>query len=212
MPDSASLPSQRSPQYAVDPLFPERWSPRAMTGARLDLETLNSLLEAARWSPSSGNSQPWVFVHALRGTPAFAAFQEVLSEGNRPWCARAGALVLLAARTRDEAKQRALPHAEFDCGSAWMALALQASLSGLVAHAMAGFDSEAAARTAELPPDLKPMVMIALGRRADKETLEEKYRPREFPSDRRPVDAFAFAGRYGETHPGVIPAEGIAGS
>ncbi len=212
MPDSSPQPSPRAPQYPVDALFPDRWSPRAMTGARLDIETLNSLLEAARWSPSSGNSQPWVFVHALRGTPAFQAFHEVLTEGNRPWCARAGALVLLATRTRDDAKQRALPHAEFDCGSAWMALALQASLFGLVSHAMAGFDSEAAARTAALPQGVKPMVMIALGRRAGKETLEEKHRVREFPSDRRPVEAFAFAGRYGETHPGMIPAEGIPGA
>ena len=52
----------------LHPLLAGRWSP-----ARFDPEhvvsgaELASLLEAARWAPSAGNSQPWSFLAGGRG-------------------------------------------------------------------------------------------------------------------------------------------------
>lgn len=185
----------RSPSHPVDPLFPRRWSPRAMSGAPVDREALLTLLEAARWSPSGGNGQPWRFVHATRGTPAFAAFLAALVPGNQEWAHAAGALVLLAARTvREDGKPA--PSAAFDAGAAWMAFALQATISGLAVHAMGGFDREAARAAAALPPGVEPQVMIAVGHHGPAEALPERLRAREAPSERLPLSAIAFEGRY----------------
>jgi hypothetical protein len=63
MPSAAAL--ERAPEHAVDPLFVQRWSPRAFTGEALPEATLMSLFEAARWAPSAMNAQPWRFVYAL---------------------------------------------------------------------------------------------------------------------------------------------------
>ncbi len=186
----------RTPAHPVDPLFPRRWSPRAMSGAPIGREALLTLLEAARWAPSGGNGQPWRFVWALRGTPAFEALLAALVPGNREWAHAAGALVLLAARTvRDDGKPAA--SAAFDAGAAWMALALQGTLSGLVVHAMGGYDAAAARAAAALPDDLQPQVVIAVGHPGPAEALPERLRAREAPSDRLPLEALAREGRWG---------------
>ncbi len=54
----------RRPTAPVDPLFVERWSPRAFDPRPIPRETLLSLFEAARWAPSARNEQPWLFLFA----------------------------------------------------------------------------------------------------------------------------------------------------
>ena len=53
--------NSRTADYPIDPLFLERWSPRAFTDEAISERDLLTLLEAARWAPSSFNSQPWRF-------------------------------------------------------------------------------------------------------------------------------------------------------
>jgi nitroreductase len=185
----------RTSSLPVDPLFLRRWSPRAMSGVALTRAELLPLLEAARWAPSGGNGQPWRFAYALAGTPHFDRFLATLVPGNREWCLRAGALVLLAAKVvRDDGK--AAPSAPFDAGAAWMGLALQGTLSGLVVHAMGGYDKEAARAAAALPAGLEPQVMIAVGHPGRVEELPEKLREREVPSGRLPLESLVVEGRF----------------
>jgi nitroreductase len=168
-----------------------------MSGAPLTRDQLLPLLEAARWAPSGGNGQPWRFVFALAGTPHFDRLLAALVPGNREWCLRAGALLLLSAKVvRDDGKPA--PSAPFDAGAAWMALALQGTLSGLVVHAMGGFDREAARAAVALPAGQEPQVVIAVGLPGPVEALLEKLRERELPSDRVPLEALVVEGR----HPG----------
>lgn len=167
-----------------------------MSGDPVPREAVLSLLEAARWAPSSGNGQPWRFVWALRGTPAFDALLATLVPGNREWAHRAGALVLVAARTvRDDGKPWA--SAPFDAGAAWMALALQGTISSLVVHAMGGFDRDAARAAAALPGGVEPQAVVAIGLPGRVEDLPEKHRAREEPNGRLRVAEIAFEGRYG---------------
>jgi nitroreductase len=179
----------------IEPFFLSRWSGRAFTGAPLPDGALGSLLEAARWSPSSGNNQPWRFVYALRGTVAFKAFHDLLAPGNKPWCEKASALLVVASRVVRDDGRPARTHA-FDTGAAWMSLALQAHLLGLVAHGMEGFDYEGAAQVIGLPADHKVQCMVAVGPPGRREDLPEPYRGREEPSDRRPSVSFAFESRF----------------
>jgi nitroreductase len=185
----------RVPEHPIDPLFLRRWSPRAMSGAPVARAQLQVLLEAARWSPSAGNGQPWRFVYALRDTPSFPPFLDCLDEGNRAWCGRAGALVLLAARMiRPDG--RAAASAPFDCGAAFMAFALQGTLLGLVVHPMGGFDRDRTRLAAALAPGMEPQVMIAVGLPGDVQDLSERDRGRERPSGREPQAAWSREGRW----------------
>ncbi|MCS6899053.1 MAG: nitroreductase family protein [Myxococcales bacterium] len=185
----------RKADFDIDPLFLERWSPRAMSGQPVAEADLRRLFEAARWAPSSGNSQPWRFVYARAGTSDFDRFFGLLAQGNRPWCARAGALILLAARTVND-QGKPMPSASFDTGAAWMALALQGTKMGLVVHAMGGFDAERSKVEVGLPPEVVPCCMIAVGQPGSVEDLPEPYRSREQPNDRKPQATFVSEGKY----------------
>ena len=70
--------SARTSTHPINEIFLNRWSPRAYTGEAIPRQTLLSILEAARWAPSAFNVQPWRFLYALRDTPQWDAFLNLL--------------------------------------------------------------------------------------------------------------------------------------
>jgi nitroreductase len=166
-----------------------------MSGEALTQAELDRLFEAARWAPSSNNNQPWRFSYARASTPEFATFLDLLVPGNRLWCERAGALLVTLSKTTFDNGNPSRTHT-FDAGSAWMSLALQASAMGLVAHGMQGFDYDAARTRLGVPDEYAVECMIALGHPGRVEDLPDYLQAREVPSDRKPIEAFAFEGRF----------------
>jgi len=179
--------SQRQAEHPILAIFHQRWSPRAMTGDAIDRADLMALFEAARWAPSAYNGQPWRFFFAMRDTEHWNGFFGLLGDFNKLWCAQAGALVLLASKTTFDHNGEPARLYAFDAGAAWQNFALEATHRGLVAHAMQGFDHVAAKSVLNLPGEIDPMIMIAVGHRASAETLPESLRSRETPSGRRPL-------------------------
>ena len=59
-------------RYPIHDLLKRRWSPRAFSGRPVEPDALRSLLEAARWAPSSSNEQPWSFLVATKDDQAGA--------------------------------------------------------------------------------------------------------------------------------------------
>lgn len=167
-----------------------------MSGEPIDETELLTLFAAAHWAPSSGNSQPWRFLYARRDTEHWPLFFDLLNEGNKTWCHRAAALIVFISRTTHEQSGRVLRTHSYDTGSAWMSLAYQAWMKGLVAHGMAGFDYERAKATLSVPDDFTVEAMAAVGKPGAKEELPSQHLAREFPSQRRPVTELVFAGPY----------------
>ena len=58
----------RASDHPIDAMFLQRWSPRAFMEDAISERDLLTILEAARWAPSSFNAQPWRFLYARRGT------------------------------------------------------------------------------------------------------------------------------------------------
>lgn len=176
---------KRKADYAIDRMFLDRWSPRAMTGEAIATEDLMVLFEAARWAPSSYNYQPWRLLYAHRDSEHWAIFFDLLVEFNQSWAKDAGALVVFVSRTHfDFNGEPAVTHS-FDTGAAWENLALQGSLKGLVVHGMQGFDYERARAELNIPEGFQVEAMAAIGKPADPATLSEDLRAKEAPSDRR---------------------------
>lgn len=193
------MSTARSPEYPVDPMFTERWSPRAFTGEPMPAQALLSLIEAARWAPSAMNHQPWRFVYGHAGTPGFAAILGGLVPSNQAWAHSASALIVVLSRTSTQAadgSRRANPWHAFDAGAAWASLALQGQRTGWFTHAMAGFDAEALRAALAVPAEVAIHAVVAVGKRGDPATLPEALQAREQPSPRRPVAELAAEGRY----------------
>lgn len=184
--------SPRTPDADVHPMFLDRWSPRAIGPGPLTDAQLASLFEAMRWAPSCFNEQPWLVVHATDpGSPAHARIVGLLAETNQLWAGHAALVMILFARRRLGHNDRPNRHAGFDCGAAWMALALEARALGLYAHAMAGFDPARAYTELDVPEaDYEAMAAIAVGPPGDPAALPEKLRAREAPSGRKPTAEF----------------------
>ncbi len=185
----------RNPEHPVDLLFVERWSPRAMSAEAISDAELMTLFEAARWAPSSSNNQPWRFIYAKRDTPAWQPLFDLMVEFNQSWTKNAAVLVVIVSKNDDD-KGRPMRTHTFDTGSAWMSLALQGSLKGLVVHGMAGFDYDKAKATLGLPDNYTVEAMAAIGKPGEVSTLPAGLQKRESPSDRKKVSEFVFEGKF----------------
>jgi nitroreductase len=188
----------RTADHPIAPLFLERWSPRAFTGEAIERPVLMTIFEAARWAPSSYNSQPWRFVYALRDTPAWETFLGLLVPGNQAWAKQAAVLIVTASKTTMAPRGTDMPSYShsFDAGAAWQNLALQATQLGWHAHGMVGLDMPRAAAELGVPDGYRVEMAIAIGRLGDKSTLPEAYQAMEAPNGRDPVASFAFEGKF----------------
>lgn len=190
--------STRIPDYPINPLFINRWSPRAMSGEDLTDKELMTLFEAARWAPSSYNNQPWRFIYAKRNTHFWKPFLELLAPSNQTWAQHAAVLLIIASHKTFSWNDKPSRTHSFDTGAAWENLALQASLQSIVAHGMEGFDYQKAQEQIQLPQEYTVEAMIALGKPGNKKDLPEELQKREEPSDRNKLATWTFEGVFTE--------------
>jgi len=198
---AALVTQPRQPDHPIHSLFTDRWSPRAFTGEAIDTPGLLTLLEAARWAPSSYNAQPWRFVYAQRETTGWQPIFDSLDEFNQGWAQRAAALVVFVsaedATFPGSSEPAPNPNHAFDTGAAWVSLAFQATLSGWSTHGMAGFDADKLRAAIDLPRGYVIQAVVAIGRRGDEGVLPRELQARETPNNRRPLAQSATEGRFG---------------
>ena len=167
----------------VDRQFVERWSSRDFDGTPLTQEQMDTLLEAMRWTPSSYNEQPWK-LHYPKTKERQQDFFNLLAEGNQEWAKNAGALFFLVAKRKLSKTGEENRHYAFDTGAAWMALALQAYLMGLSAHAMGGFNEEQAYSVLDIARDeYEIFAAVAVGKPTQKAKETEERTSRKTPTE-----------------------------
>jgi len=192
--------NSRDSEYPIDPMFLDRWSPRAFTGEIIEEAQLLTILDAAHWAPSSANQQPWRFIYALKGSEHWEKFVGLLNEFNQEWAKNSSALIFVVSRAFTgefgSAEQKSSYTHSFDAGTAWGHLAMQARFSGFYAHGMGGIHHNLIAETFSIPEGYRVEAGVALGRIADKSVLSERNRAREIPSQRRPLSEVAFNGTF----------------
>jgi len=191
-----NVSAHRQPEHPVEPLLVKRWSPYALSGEPITRDQLMTLLDAIRWAPSSYNEQPWRVIYALRDTPQWHPMFDLLVEANQGWARNAAALFLIAGKKTFTQNGKPNPVFKFDCGSAWQNLALQATSMGLFAHGMAGFNHNQAPSVLDIPDDYEVCAMAAVGKPGNVDDLPEAKRDGEKPNGRKPIDEFAFEGKF----------------
>jgi nitroreductase len=175
-------------EHPVLDVLAGRWSPRAFDAeAAIDESKLAAALEAARWTPSANNVQPWRFIVARRGTAVHAQIVDSLMGFNQQWAANAAVLVVAVAETAT-ADGTPITHAVYDLGQAVAHFSVQAHNDGLYVHQMSGFDPEVVREFADLEPRFSAVTVIAVGEFGDVEALPEVLQQRETaPRVRRPI-------------------------
>lgn len=176
------MPTATSVRNATDttiaPQLAERWSPRGFDATHtIEREDLLSVVEAARWAPSAGNTQPWAFVAARRGTPAFEAIQGALAGFNQIWAPAASALLVFAVVPERAGRMQAF--SAYDLGQAAAHATVQVEHLGLNAHQMGGFDRDALHAALSLPEGVQPVTVMAIGRHDDSDAVAPEIRERD---------------------------------
>lgn len=184
------IPNERKSEYLIDKIFLERWSPRSISYENFSEKDLLTLIEAARWTPSSSNVQPWRFIYAMYGSEEWKKFYDFLDDFNHIWCKTVGALIVVISKKNSEDGKPYKLHS-FSAGSAFMSLALQARMKNLVAHGMAGFDYEKARKVLNIPSEFSVECMIAVGTQGKIEELHERMQKSEKPNQRKSLKEIA---------------------
>jgi nitroreductase len=186
-------------RYPIHPHLRTRWSPRAFSAEPVELTDLLSLFEAARWSASSGNQQPWSFIVTTTLDPeAHQKFVEVLTGRNPLWAKHAPVLVLGVIQ-RENASGRQNRYAMYDLGQAVANLTFQATELGLSVRQMGGFDADLARRAFNIPETHEPVVSIAIGYAGHPEDLPEAMIEQELaPRQRKEIESFVFENGWQE--------------
>ena len=187
--------NNKSTEYPIDDIFLQRYSSRAMSGEAISKEEIMTLFEAARWSPSSMNAQPWRFIYAMCGSPEFEKFFSLIMEKNQIWAKNSSALILLISKNNLDDGSFSAPHS-FDAGAAWENLALQATSMKFVSHAIGGFDKKLAKENLKISDDYTIEIMIAIGKPGKIEDLPEALQAREKPSQRKNLKEIIFEGSF----------------
>jgi nitroreductase len=192
--------NHRQADFPIEPMFLNRWSPRAFADTRMSEAELLTILEAGRWAPSAFNSQPWRFAYALRGTEQWQTIFPILNDFNQGWAKSAAAIVIVISKTHftaPGATEAKLSYSHsFDAGAAWGAIAHQAQLDGFQAHGMTGIHFDKAVEILGIPAGYRVEAAIAIGKVGDKSQLPEQLQARETPSPRRPLSEIAFNGTF----------------
>jgi nitroreductase len=193
--------------YPIEELLKRRWSPRAFADRPIEPEKLLRLWEAARWSASTANQQPWHFIVATKQDEAeHTRLLSCLRENNQQWASRAPVLMVSVAKLTFDANGEPNRHALHDVGLAVANLITQATALGLGVHQMAGFYPDRVRELYGVPEGFEPVAGIVLGYPGDPDILPDDLRQRELaPRVRKPLESFVFQGAWGQISPLVRP-------
>jgi nitroreductase len=182
----------------INGLAQSRWSPRAFLDKPVEPEKLRSLFEAARWSASGGNEQPWRFIVGVNRDETWQKIFESLDEGNKIWNEKVPVLILAIGYTISSWDGNISGYYHYDTGQAVAHLSVEAMNQGLHVHQMGGFSAEKARELFSIPENCQPLTAIAAGYIGDPETLPEKLRQRELQErTRKELPEIVFSGKFG---------------
>jgi nitroreductase len=141
-----------------------RCSVRSFAPGELDASTVKKLLEAAVRAPTAGNMQPWHFVVVRSAEVKQALASAAYGQG---FVAQAPVVIVVCAEPERSAARYGLRGRDLYClqdtSAATEHILLAATALGLGACWVGAFDEQAAARTLDLPAQLRPVAMVPIG-------------------------------------------------
>lgn len=170
-----------------------RVSCRAYLDRPVERETINTLIEAARWAPSACNSQTWRFVAVTDRT----TIARISAEAMRPvipnrWLAQAPLIIAGCSRldivaNRLGARVTGVAYYQVDLGIALEHVVLKATELGLGTCWIGWFKEAVVKHLLEIPRAVKVSVLLAVGYPAPAATRER---------DRKGLDEILFYNRW----------------
>ena len=131
----------------------QRRSIRKYKNEPVPMDELIKLVEAARWGPSAGNSQPWEFL--LINDEDMVSSLKAVSPG---WLKPAPALIVVCIN-----KNRETEWSQIDVGAAMQNILLYAHTLRIGCCPIGSFAVETVKELLDIPQDLEPVLLITVG-------------------------------------------------
>jgi nitroreductase len=179
--------------HPINGLIAKRWSARAFSTRPVEKSKLLSILEAARWAPSSRNEQPWRYIVFTNENPEkLKQAQSVLKDINN-YAKRAPILICaISLKTYNVNKSNNRLHFH-DLGAANENMFLESFNQGLIMHEMGGFDVQKAKEVFNIPEEFEMGIMIAIGYQGTYDVLPESLvKKASIPRERKSLSEIAF--------------------
>lgn len=177
----------------------KRRSPLAFSVKPVEESLLLELFEAASWSSSAFNEQPWRFIYAIKkdNKVEFQQLIDLLLPGNKIWAEKAPSIILIVAKKDFTQNGKINKHAWYDTGQAMGTFSVLATAAGIYLHQMAGFDALKAKDEFDLGEDFEAIAMATIGYPGDPNSLPEPLKQRETRTrTRKPVAEITFKGSF----------------
>ena len=140
-----------------------RYSPLLFKKKAISEKSLKQCLEAARWTPSCNNLQPWKFI--LVEGKEVVKLSAAFPRGNQ-WAMTAPLVGFIVSQSKDDcimADNDNLEYFQYDCGMAMMSFAIQAEHENIKTHQMAGYDEKKLKKILRIPRNYRVIVAFAAG-------------------------------------------------
>jgi nitroreductase len=196
--DKEMVTKSAKTDFPINDIIARRWSARAFSTRPVEKSKLLSILEAARWAPSSRNEQPWRYIVFTNDNPEkLNKAQSVLNEIN-DYAKRAPILICSITR-KTYSDNGNLNRLHFhDLGAANENMFLESFNQGLIMHEMGGFNVQKAREVFNIPQEFEAGVMIAIGYQDSHLVLPAGLREKAFaPRQRKRLSEIAFLEELG---------------
>ena len=159
--------------FNIMEVIKKRWSPRAFNSEEIPQDDIEAILEAACYAPSCFNEQPWHFLIASR-EEELNLMRDLLTEKNQRWAGKAPVLILVLAHRYFAYNGKENRWHQFDSGTAWGYLSLEAQKRGLITHGMGGFKRKKTREVLNISEDYEIIAVIAVGKMGNKNETDWK--------------------------------------
>jgi nitroreductase len=172
------------PKYPVLNPITKRFSPRYFSLEPVKTEHIQSMLEAARLTPSASNVQPWYFYWMKKESRSYEKLITAVPE--RHFWIKSAPLLILA--TYDNSDVRYGKYALYDLGAAVISLVLQAQELGYYARQCGNFDHDITKQILSIEPKQIPFTIIAVGKIGDYQKADSKIIEMDLHPTERKID------------------------
>ena len=177
----------------------ERRAYRSLDPVEITDEIIFDLAESANLSASCFNKQPWRFVF-VRDKEILSNVFTAVSKGNE-WTQQSSMIIAVFSKKEFDCIVKEREYYLFDTGMATALLILRATVLGLVAHPIAGFNEDKVKEILEIPSEVRLITLVIVGKHShsissllsEKQIEAEKERPIRFS-----FENFAFLNKYSE--------------
>ena len=171
---------------------------RSLESIKINDSLIKELAHIAQIAPSCNNNQPWRFIFVYDKEQLQKLFTTLTQHNN--WIEKASMMIAVYSTPKNDCIIKEREYYLFDTGLAVAFIILRATELGLVAHPIAGFNEEKAKEILGIPPEMRLITFINIGKHSKKVNpvlsenmkLGEKQRP-----PRKALSELMYINKYG---------------